>query len=85
VPALLLSGEADPITPPQYAEEVARQLPNSLHVVAPGMGHGALVRGCISRLAADFIERGTAAGLVTDCVEAIEPPPFFVSPTGPVP
>jgi len=85
VPVLLLSGEADPITPPEYADEVARTLPNSLHLVAPGMGHGILLRGCVNRLANRFIANGSVEGLDASCVQDIEPPPFFVSPTGPRP
>jgi pimeloyl-ACP methyl ester carboxylesterase len=85
VPVLLLSGEADPITPPEYADEVARTLPNSLHLVGPGMGHGLLLRGCVNRLANRFIANGSVEGLDASCVQDFEPTPFFVSPTGPRP
>jgi pimeloyl-ACP methyl ester carboxylesterase len=85
VSVLLLSGQADPITPPQYADEVAKTLPNSLHLIAPGMGHGILIRGCVDRIATDFIASGSVAGLNSECVQTIEPPPFFVSYTGPRP
>jgi pimeloyl-ACP methyl ester carboxylesterase len=85
VPVLLLSGEADPVTPPSNAEEVARTLPNSLHVVAPGQGHNVLMRGCLPRVAADFIEAGSVQGLDVACVQAIAPMPFFVDVTGPTP
>ncbi|MGQ0604214.1 MAG: alpha/beta hydrolase [Anaerolineales bacterium] len=85
VPVLLLSGEADPITPPQYANEVASTLPNSLHLIAPGMGHGIFIRGCVDRIARDFIASGSVKELDTVCVQNIEPPPFFVSFTGPRP
>lgn len=84
-PALLLSGGADPITPPQYAAQVAAGLSHSLQVTAPAMGHGILVRGCVSALATDFINRGTVDGLDPACVQQITPPPFFVSFTGPQP
>ncbi len=36
VPALLLSGSDDPVTPPAYADQARRGLPNSLHVVLQG-------------------------------------------------
>ncbi len=85
VPVLLISGEADPVTPPRYAEETAEDLPNSLHIVAPQMGHGVAVRGCMPRVIADFIGEGTVAELDAACVDAIEPPPFFVDFTGPRP
>lgn len=85
VPALLLSGEADPITPPKYAEAVARTLPNSRHVVAPGLGHGLLTRGCVDRLLRDFVASGSVENLDVSCVRNLQPPPFFVSFTGPKP
>lgn len=85
VPVLLLSGEADPVTPPSNAEQVARTLPNSLHVVAPGQGHNVLMRGCLPRVAADFIEAGSVAGLDVACAQAIAPMPFFIDLTGPKP
>ncbi len=84
-PVLLLSGEADPITPPQYAETVAQTLPNSLHLVAPGLGHGIAIRGCVPRLLSDFIETASVKELDAACVQEIAPPPFFVSFTGPKP
>lgn len=33
VPVLLISGARDSVTPPAFAERVAKQLPNSLHIV----------------------------------------------------
>jgi pimeloyl-ACP methyl ester carboxylesterase len=85
VPALLLSGAADPITPPEHAEAVAAMLPNSLHLVVPGLGHGVQNRGCLPRLTADFVEQAAVAGLDTGCAAAIQAPPFFVRLTGPNP
>jgi hypothetical protein len=82
---LLLSGELDPVTPPDNAEHVSRGLPNSLHLVAPGQGHGVIFRGCIHKVATDFVERGTVDGLDADCVQDLKPDPFFLSFTGPKP
>ena len=84
-PALLLSGEADPVTPPHYAVRVAETLPNSLHVVGPGMGHGLMGRGCIDTLVADFIDAASVTDLDAACAQDLAPPPFFISPTGPRP
>jgi len=84
-PVLLLSGEADPVTPPHYAERIAATLPNSLHVIGPGMGHGLTGRGCIDTLIFDFITDGSVADLDAACVQQLAPPPFFLSPTGPQP
>jgi pimeloyl-ACP methyl ester carboxylesterase len=85
VPALLLSGEADPVTPPANGARVAEGLPNSLHLVAPGQGHNVIFRGCLSRVARDFLEKGSVHELDTACVQNIEAPPFFVDFTGPKP
>jgi pimeloyl-ACP methyl ester carboxylesterase len=85
VPALLLSGERDPVTPPAYGEAVAARLPNSLHIVAAGQGHNIFFRGCLPALVAEFLAAGSARGLDTGCVERLGPPPFFTSFTGPRP
>ena len=51
VPVLLLSGGLDPVTPPAAADAVAATLPNSRHVVAPGLGH--IVSRAVVRAADD--------------------------------
>lgn len=84
-PVLLISGGADPATPPENAEHAAQTLPNSLHVVVPGMGHINIYRGCLPRLAAQFIEDGSTAGLDPACAEQITPLPFFINFNGPQP
>jgi pimeloyl-ACP methyl ester carboxylesterase len=74
VPALILTGEWDPVTPPMYGETAAKYLPNSLHVVVPHGGHGFNgLKGidCIDKLMLNFIERGTTTGLDTSCVNSI--------------
>ena len=85
VPVLLLSGEADPVTPPENAVQTAKTLPNSLSLIAPGQGHIVVYRGCIPRLVRDFIESASVKGLDTACVSEIQPLPFFVNFSGPVP
>ncbi len=81
-PVLLLSGEADPVTPPSNGEQAAQTLSNSLHIVAPGQGHNVVYRGCLPRLVADFIEAGSVQGLDVSCVQNIKPLPFFIDFTG---
>lgn len=41
IPALILSGEFDPITPPDWGNKVAESLVNSFAFEFPGIGHGA--------------------------------------------
>lgn len=74
VPALIITGEWDPVTPPAYGDALTRTLKNSLHIVVPHGGHGVggLENGdCVSRLSVEFIERGTSNGLDTACVKTI--------------
>jgi pimeloyl-ACP methyl ester carboxylesterase len=85
VPALLMSGEDDPVTPPAYAEEAARGFSNHLSVVLSGMGHGQISAPCIEQLMARFIELGTATGLDASCTQRAKPLAFFTSLAGPPP
>jgi pimeloyl-ACP methyl ester carboxylesterase len=73
-PALILTGQWDPVTPPSNGDAAARHLPNSLHVVVPHGGHGlGGLKGieCIEQLMTQFVEQGTAKGLDTSCVQNI--------------
>jgi pimeloyl-ACP methyl ester carboxylesterase len=85
VPALLLSGSDDPVTPPPYGELARRGLSNSLHVVLQGFGHGQLAAPCMDRVMNDFVARGSVAGLDVACTRDDKPMPFFVSFNGPAP
>lgn len=85
IPTLLLSGEADPITPPHYAGQVAAGLSNSRHLILPGYGHDVSLVGCIPTVITQFIAGGSLTNLDVSCVDEITPPPFFVSPAGPQP
>ena len=74
VPALILTGQWDPVTPPIYGDTAAKYLSNSLHIIVPHGGHGFNgLNGieCVDNLIVSFIERGTTAGLNTSCVGSI--------------
>ena len=75
-PVLLVSGELDPVTPPWLAEPVARSLPHGRHVIIHNGTHNSYE--CVEGLVADFIDKGTAEGLDTSCVEKIQRPPFTI-------
>jgi pimeloyl-ACP methyl ester carboxylesterase len=85
VPALILSGSADPVTPPANGEALARLLPNSKHVVVQGSGHGNFFRGCMPRVIQNFLKDGSAQNLDTSCMDKVKPLPFFTSLVGPQP
>jgi pimeloyl-ACP methyl ester carboxylesterase len=85
IPTLILSGEEDPITPPAYGEIVASQMPDSLHLIGPGQGHGIFNRGCIPGLISKFVETTDLQGLETQCIERLRAMPFFLDSMGPAP
>ncbi|HUL19581.1 MAG TPA: alpha/beta fold hydrolase [Steroidobacteraceae bacterium] len=85
VPALLLSGGDDPVTPPAYAREAAATLTQALQLQLPGFGHGQLTAPCMDRVLAQFLERGSSAGLDSSCLRRAAPTPFFTSVNGPPP
>ncbi|HBK45926.1 MAG TPA: alpha/beta hydrolase [Xanthomonadaceae bacterium] len=82
LPVLLLSGQLDPVTPPRYAEQVLRDLPNGRHVVAPGQGHNVMAAGCIPKLMGQFIDNGDARSLDVACVGTLTSVPAFTSFNG---
>lgn len=78
-PVLIFSGNLDPVTPPKYAEQVAKFLPNSRHVVIPEGGHGPFGLSnlnCLDRIAIDFMDRGDLKNIDASCVERMARPPF---------
>jgi pimeloyl-ACP methyl ester carboxylesterase len=87
VPALLLSGGADPVTPPAFGAEAAKGFTPAQHIVLPGQGHGQLLQPCVDRLMAQFLD-GAARGKASvdaACLKDLAPTPFFLSLNGPAP
>jgi len=85
LPFLLLSGDADPITPPRYAELAAVDLGNAVHLVGEHQGHGQIAVGCTSRLIADFIDAADPSAIDDECLERNFVMPFFLDFSGPAP
>lgn len=82
-PALILSGELDPVTPPRWGEHAAKTLSRSRHLVAPGAAHGTLGSGCAPRLVAEFLDAADPEALDASCLETLDRPAFWRSATGP--
>ncbi len=85
LPVLLLSGDADPITPPRYADLAAVDLENAVHLIGTDQGHGQLGVGCTRRIVADFIETADPAALDAECLKRSFVMPFFLDFSGPNP
>jgi pimeloyl-ACP methyl ester carboxylesterase len=82
IPILLLSGELDPVTPPSWAEEAKKTLPNALSIVFSGTGHNTLGTACAHRAMIQFLKREPVD---TSCANVLVSPPFFTSFAGPTP
>jgi pimeloyl-ACP methyl ester carboxylesterase len=79
IPVLLISGYLDPATPPSAAEEVGKNLRNSLQVVVRYGSHSySGLSPCVDKLMADFISRASVNGLDVSCVDQIKRPAFAI-------
>jgi pimeloyl-ACP methyl ester carboxylesterase len=89
VPALLLSGTADPVTPAAQGDLAARGFKNALHLKLADQGHGQLGAPCMDRVMATFLdaaaEPASIASLDRSCLKNVRPPPFFLTLAGPAP
>jgi len=85
VPALVLSGSDDPITPPDYGDLVAKHLSNSTHIVNDDQAHMQAPLGCLPKLLAEFIKTASASELPLDCLQRLRAQAFFVDANGPLP
>src|SRR5690606_21070336 len=61
VPTLVLSGYLDPVTPPEYGQDVAENLATSRHVVIQSATHAAALSGCGGEVGALFFGKGLSA------------------------
>jgi hypothetical protein len=85
IPVLLLSGEADPITPPEYADLAAVDMSNALLLTGKKQGHGQAALGCMPGIIGDFVSNASIEGLETECLERLFAMPFFLDFSGPSP
>ena len=76
VPVLLLNGAEDPQDPPSNVADAPVELPNSLVVPVPALGHTVGTRGCLPAVVAAFFDAGSVDGLDTNCVADMVPAPF---------
>jgi hypothetical protein len=83
---LVLSGGADPATPPRHGERVARALgARARHVVVPEAGHGVMALPCLRDVLFRFIDAGddaAALAIDADCARDLPRPRVFVPVAG---
>jgi pimeloyl-ACP methyl ester carboxylesterase len=82
---LILSGGADPATPPRHGERVARELgAKARHQVVAHAGHGVMSLPCMSDVIHRFVDAESdddALRVDTTCAAAIPRPPVFTPPS----
>jgi pimeloyl-ACP methyl ester carboxylesterase len=79
IPVLLVSGEMDPVTPPENAALAAETLTNSRHLVVARGSHTAAFHSCVQELVVDFIDRLDPESLDAECVNDLPPIRFMLS------
>jgi pimeloyl-ACP methyl ester carboxylesterase len=82
VPALIITGTLDPVTPTTWGRRLLEHMPNARLIDVPGMGHGGVDMDkfipCIVGLTFSLWHAGTVETLDTSCVATMKPPGFFV-------
>ncbi len=79
IPTLVVSGEYDPITPPDYGKETASTLSNSYFFEFPGMGHGVIPSSdCAFSIAEAFLKDPTTKPDST-CIADMKEPAFTIA------
>lgn len=84
-PVLLLSGEADPITPPEYASRAAVDLSTAYLHTGALQGHGQAARGCMPEVMAEFVATPEENPIDDECLSRTFAMPFFLGFSGPAP
>jgi pimeloyl-ACP methyl ester carboxylesterase len=81
IPALILTGEYDPTTPPEWGALIATDLPNSHLYQFPGFGHGIVNsrNECAARLLLEFVQEPERIPTSAACVDALRPPLFYTN------
>jgi pimeloyl-ACP methyl ester carboxylesterase len=78
---LLISGDMDPVTPPAWADDVARAMKHARHVVIPAGGHLhdglANADACLDQLTNTFLDHGDLARVDASCVASMTPPDYL--------
>jgi pimeloyl-ACP methyl ester carboxylesterase len=77
-PTLILAGEFDPSTPPQWGRRLLANMPKAYFVQMPGLSHGASFNACGGRMAFDFVNDPTAPPAMT-CVAKLPGADFAAS------
>ena len=76
LPVLMLSGDIDPSTAMELAEEVSKFLPNARQIILRNTPHS-YSSDCAQNLIIEFIAHGSAKELDATCATRLRRPPFL--------
>jgi pimeloyl-ACP methyl ester carboxylesterase len=79
LPFLVINGERDPVTPPDFGPRVTRAMTHAVRIEVPWGTHGG-DDPCTDRIQQAFIEKGSGDGLDLSCVRKIQMTPFVLEP-----
>lgn len=83
IPALLISGHFDPLTPFEGGEQLSVRFKNSKHVIVPRMSHVPFglpnEQEDFLSVLDDFFDRGSVTGLDTSRLNRLKAPPYLTS------
>ena len=82
VPALILSGNLDPVTPPPLGDHWAQGFPNGRHIIVEGTGHNTSYAACMPKLLSEFMDHLDPAKLDTSCLDHLNHLPIVVGVNG---
>lgn len=77
-PVLFISGAADPVTPPRWADIAGRHLPNSVHAIMVNEGHGPLFNPCAAAMIERFVRTRDPKKVDVSCAKGLRRPRFYV-------
>jgi pimeloyl-ACP methyl ester carboxylesterase len=82
IPALIIAGGRDPITPVEYGERIAAGFSNARFVAVPKMLHdsGGLGGSCLDDIILAFLNNPKPETLDTSCAAELTAPPFVTEP-----
>jgi pimeloyl-ACP methyl ester carboxylesterase len=81
IPTLILTGEYDPTTPPEWGTLIAADLSNSRLYEFPGFGHGIIGtrNDCANRILLDFVQAPEQKPANERCMAELRPPLFYTN------
>jgi len=76
---LVINGERDPVTPPDFGRRVTQAMTRVVRIEVPWGTHGG-DDPCTDKIQQTFIEKGSGMGLDLSCVDKIQMTPFVLEP-----